>query len=42
LNKDSYIGKVLCRRVIKSNGEPGKYVLEIKKKLELLQKEKVI
>jgi len=40
LNKNPHIGKVPCHRVIKSNGEPGKYVLGVKKKLELLHKEK--
>ncbi|MBI3274028.1 MAG: MGMT family protein [Candidatus Colwellbacteria bacterium] len=39
LNHNPFIGKVPCHRVIKSNGQPGKYVLGVKKKLELLKKE---
>lgn len=41
LNQNPYLGKVPCHRVIKSNGQVGKYVLGAKKKLELLSKERV-
>lgn len=41
LNKNPYLGEVPCHRVIKSNGQVGKYVLGVKKKLELLKKEQV-
>ena len=42
LNKNPYIGKVPCHRVIRSDGWLGKYVLGTKKKLELLHKEQAI
>ena len=42
LNRNPYIGQVPCHRVIKSNGQVGKYVLGVKKKLELLHKEQAL
>lgn len=42
LNKNPFLGKVPCHRVIKSNGQIGKYVLGAKKKIELLHKEHAI
>lgn len=39
LNKNPQVGIVPCHRVIKSNGQIGKYVLGTKKKLELLKGE---
>lgn len=40
LNKNPYIGEVPCHRVVRSNGEPGGYVLGTKKKIQLLVSEK--
>ena len=42
LNKNPYIGKVPCHRVIKSNGQPGGFALGTGKKLKLLHKEKAL
>ncbi|MBI2065033.1 MAG: MGMT family protein [Candidatus Yanofskybacteria bacterium] len=39
LNRNPFIGRVSCHRVIKSNGQIGGYVLGTNKKLELLKKE---
>ncbi len=39
LNKNPYAPKVPCHRVIKSNGEVGKYAKGTKKKIEMLKKE---
>ncbi|OGN08916.1 MAG: hypothetical protein A3J46_02550 [Candidatus Yanofskybacteria bacterium RIFCSPHIGHO2_02_FULL_41_11] len=41
LNCNPQIGVIPCHRVIKSNGQIGNYVLGVKKKLELLSKERV-
>lgn len=42
LNKNPYLGKVACHRVIRSDGKTGGYVLGEEKKLELLKVELVI
>lgn len=39
LNKNPLLGKIPCHRVIRSNGQPGGYVLGTQKKLELLNGE---
>ena len=39
LNKNPFIGTVPCHRVIRSDGQPGGYVLGTEKKVELLKKE---
>jgi len=39
LRKNSYIGKVPCHRVIKSDGSLGGFSKGIKRKLKLLKKE---
>ena len=39
MNKNPYSPKVPCHRVIKSNGEVGKYAQGVNKKIELLRKE---
>ena len=39
LNKNPFLGKVPCHRVVRSNGKAGGYVLGSKKKLELLREE---
>ena len=41
LNKNPHIGEVPCHRVIRSDGQPGGYVLGTKKKVELLKKESI-
>lgn len=40
-NKNPYAPKVLCHRVVKSDGSIGGYAKGIKKKIELLRKEGV-
>lgn len=40
LNHNPSIGKVPCHRVIRSDGQSGGYVLGVKKKIQLLEKEK--
>ncbi|OGN13550.1 MAG: 6-O-methylguanine DNA methyltransferase [Candidatus Yanofskybacteria bacterium RIFCSPHIGHO2_02_FULL_43_15c] len=39
LNKNLFLGVVPCHRVVRSNGQPGGYVLGTKKKIQLLQAE---
>jgi len=39
LNKNPYLGKIPCHRVVKSNGKVGEFVKGKKKKIELLKKE---
>ena len=39
LNKNPFLGVVPCHRVVRSNGQPGGYVLGTKKKIQLLQAE---
>lgn len=40
LNKNPFLGKVPCHRVIRFDGTAGGYVLGKKKKVELLRKER--
>ena len=40
LNQNPFLGKVPCHRVIRTDGQPGGYVLGTPKKIQLLQQEK--
>lgn len=41
LNKNPFLAKITCHRVVRSDGQPGGYVLGTQKKIELLQAEEV-
>ncbi len=40
LNKNPFLGKVPCHRVVRSDGKAGGYILGTQKKIQLLKGEK--
>lgn len=39
LNRNPHLGAIPCHRIVRSDNQPGGYVLGMKKKIELLEKE---